>query len=211
MSQSMCLVFLAVGAVLSPSTIVVAQPYSVIVQLEYTSLENSGCIGGPVLGLTETSVMLQYMEMKTSGVPSLQEWINLAVINVTLTGQSFPVRITRFLTLGSSCSVRQGVQFRLLQLEHGGGGCNCWSLDSMSVTLAGELRVFVPIAREEDICFTTGINAVFCELGAGEPRGLVTRVLYFPGSDGTRCVSDTLLATKGPPQPINCFMETPHL
>ena len=51
---------------------------------------------------------------------TLQQWQDLAAFPA---GEDTDA--LRSLPLGSSV---QGVQFRLLQLEHGGGGCNCWYL-----------------------------------------------------------------------------------
>lgn len=210
--MSVSLLCLAVAALLSHST-VVGHLHSVTVLLEYISLQGTECIGGSV-GLTNTSVLLQFREVMADAVP--WEWTDLAVMNITFEGGP-PVRITSSFTVDNSTV--QGLQFRLVQLEHGGGGCNCWSLDSAIVTLGQELKLletqpFIQ-PREHTFCFTTGMEeTTFCDLGAGEARGGVTRVLYLPGNNGSRCIGDSnrlLFPMGGPPLPTNCSMETPHL
>lgn len=206
--KSCCLLpCLAVVALVCSIKAVTGQSHSVNVQLQYSSLSSSGCIGGNEDGLTNTSVLLQYRVAVLDGsvaasAPTLGEWIDLAARNATPSAN-----VMQFLTLDSSV---QGLQLRLLQLEHGGGSCNCWYLDSMAVTLDNSADV--QLSAIDDTCFTTGSGS-FCDGGAGEARGLITRVLYFPGSNGTMCGSDddTLISRQGPSLPPNCSTETPRL
>lgn len=152
-------------------------------------------------GLTDTSVLLQYRVMIVDGATA--EWDDVASIP--------SMRETMVMELLTLNSPVQGVQFRLLQLEHGGGGCNCWSLDSMAVTLDNSAG---SIAGETDTCFTTGTGVgSFCDGGAEQARGLITRVFYFSGISGTRCVgiNDMLISNQGPSVPPNCFMMIPRL
>lgn len=205
MKSGCCLLlYLAVVALVCPSKPVIGQSLSVGVELQYTPLVASDCIGGGEDGLTNTSVLLQYRVVMTDG--ATLEWNDVAAIPSM--GETM---VTRLLTLNGPV---EGVQFRLLQLEHGGGGCNCWTLDSMAVTLdsAGTLS----LAGESDTCFTssTGMGfGSFCDDGAGEARGFITRVFYFPGNDGIRCGSDNnmLISDQGPSLPPNCAMEIPRL
>ena len=190
---------LVVMALMYPSQPVLGQTHSVDIQVQYTALIGSDCVGGSVDGLTNTSVLLQYRVLPDAAT-TLQQWQDLAAFPAgedTDALRSFP--------LGSSV---QGVQFRLLQLEHGGGGCNCWYLLSMTVTLDS-----ASAQLENNTCFTTSSSPAYCDGGAGEARGVVTRVFYFSGNNGTMCGNDTdtLIPNQGPSLPPNCSMEIPRL
>ncbi len=177
--------------------------HSVTVQLRYTTLDpGTSCIGGDV-GLTNTSVLLQYRLLVEEG--DAREWTDLTALETRI--QQL-ITVMESLDLDSSV---QGVQFRLLQLEHGGGSCHCWTLDSMSVML--DEQPLTTLSYQEDICFPTGATGTFCDGNAREARGMVTRVFYFPGSSGTECANhgDTLIASRGPSLPQDCTAMTPRL
>lgn len=189
--------------------------HSVTVQLQLSTPPTSyDCIGGEV-GLTNTSILLQYKTVQQQDAlnssfdanTTLQQWTDVAATNL-----SAPSPVS--LTLGLDSSV-QGLQFRLLQLEHGGGSCNCWALDSMAITLASQAQVWLEAG---DICLMSGDQlgqglGTFCDGGAGEARGSITRVFHFLGSSGSRCASgsQTLIDTQEPSLPDDCSMVVPRL
>ena len=162
------------------------------------------CIGGEEVGLTNTSVQFQYRTISTTS--AIGDWITLAALPVNATSSTTP-------TLDFNDSVK-GVQFRLLQLEHGGGGCNCWTVQAFSF-----------MAISGDACYIKGSqsqsrligNRRFCGGIASDARGLISRVLYFNGSnDGEDCPGDsssTLISNKGPPLPqdYNCSTAIPRM
>ena len=188
--------------VMALSQPVLGQTHSVDVQLQYTGLAGFDCVGGSVDGLTNTSVLLQYRVLPDAAT-TLQQWQDLAAFPA---GEDTDA--LRSLPLSSSV---QGVQFRVLQLEHGGGGCNCWYLLSVAVTLDSASAQL--LSSENNTCFTTSSSPAYCDGGAGEARGVVTRVFYFPGNNGTMCGNDTdtLIPNQGPSLPPNCSMEIPRL
>jgi hypothetical protein len=74
-----------------------------------------------------------------------------------------------------------------------------------------------PVTTEDGICFTTGSAglglASFCGGGAEEARGTITRVFYFPGSNGSMCGDDNnvLISNQGSSLPPSCSGEIPRL
>ena len=164
------------------------------------------CIGGDV-GLTNTSILVQYRVLETVSMdPMITEvfdWQFLAEIDVSqVFGQilNFTVNDTD-----------QGVQIRFLQLEHGGGECNCWNFT----------RNFGIYLDDADIIFIMGCTitpvhdfATICGLSASEPRGATTIGYYFTGSDGERCPGNSsvgLISDQGPPLPENCATTSPRM
>lgn len=193
--------------------------HSVTVHLQLSSPPTSyDCIGGEV-GLSNTSIMLQYKMVQQEEAPissspsaattALREWTDVTALKIS---SSQPSAASVTFSLDSSV---QGIQFRLLQLEHGGGTCNCWTLDSMTVTLeSSQAHVSLGIV---DICFTSGDLpgqglGTFCNGSAGEARGSVTRVFYFLGSNGSLCGSDnTLIDSQESSLPDDCSTVIPRL
>ena len=89
-----------------------------------------------------------------------------------------------------------GMQFRLLQLEHGGGECNCWEV--MQV----QGRVDNSASLLTNHCFVR-----YCGGSASDARGVITEALYFGLNSGRRCpdtTSSTLISNKGPAITENC-------
>ncbi len=74
------------------------------------------------MGLTETPIALYYRK-QVPGAQLVEGWIFLAVVPAE--------EFHKNLTLNSNTD---GVQFKLVQLEHGGGNCNCWQVNSLNVT-----------------------------------------------------------------------------
>ena len=106
------------------------------VKLETISImdNDGGCVGGAV-GLTNISVLLQY---RTVTLPKLSEWTFLAELS--------PKEASNRSLQVPQLDEGVGVQFRLLQLEHGGGRCNCWRVQRLEV--AGASIHFAP----SDVC-----------------------------------------------------------
>ena len=79
-------------------------------------------------GLTDFRVQWQFRERRLDG--DMGDWKPLAVSRLErvepISGQ---------IVLNSSTV--DGLQIRFLQLEHGGGRCNCWSLSALSVRVDG--------------------------------------------------------------------------
>ena len=104
------------------STTIVATPTALITPREAPP---GGCEMDQ--GLTDLRVQLEYREIRLDG--DIGDW--------KLGGFSRLERvdsITEGIVLSSSTV--DGLQIRFLQLEHGGGLCNCWS-STLSVTVNG--------------------------------------------------------------------------
>ena len=138
-----------------------------------TSDAEDACIGGDV-GLADTSVLVQYRLFgKSTSEPS---WIDLTDMNPK---QGFNG------TLGLhqlSISKNQSVQLRLLQLEHGGGSCNCWSVEEALITWNHN-------GDNVDIINGTHANCprienLFCDGNASQARGFA-RSISFQNSQPT--------------------------
>ena len=165
------------------------------VNVAIRNYDSDTCIGDEEVGLTDTSILFQYRAIINTSV--IGDWRTLAALPV---------------------DTIKGVQFRLLQLEHGGGGCNCWEVQSFSITINNR-------AISEDACYIKGSqsesksigNRRFCGGIASDARGLISRVLYFNGAnDGEDCPGDsssTLISNKGPPLPqdYDCSTAIPRM
>ena len=105
----------------------------------------------------------------------------------------------------------EGFQLRLVQFEHGGGTCNCWTHSDLDVTVNNsELPV--------DYCLRTvdEETGLFCSTSAEEGRGEITIAHYFaikpvtsdecPGDSGEILVTD-----QGSPLPDFCKTATPRM
>ena len=102
---------------------VAVSSHLVAVDLTINSLQNTGdCVGGNV-GLTDTSVQLQYREFRTSD-SGQSNWMTL--VSIPINGSQNIISVME--NINTVASSVLGVQFRLLQLEHGGGECNCWEV-----------------------------------------------------------------------------------
>ena len=78
-------------------------------------------------GLTDLRVQLEYREIGLDG--DMGDWES---------GPSSRLEQIDFLmevAIALNSSTVDGLQIRFLQLEHGGGQCNCWSLSAFSVTV----------------------------------------------------------------------------
>ena len=151
------------------------------------------CDGGDT-GLTNTSLLVEYRIVNTtSSTSSVGEWRYLA-------DQSVPVNI-----VGAQLpdSAADGFQIRVLQLEHGGGMCNCWTLNTIHVNCGGDT-----VYTSTDMCSHQGLygSMLFCFDYASRARGLITEVYCSVSSNSEPCPgdSDTLLPIGGPALPSHC-------
>ena len=181
---------------------------SVELDLEIVPVNDSNCIGGPEIGLTNTTVLLQHRELGTDHDSTL-EWRFLADIDPN---KGLEERLT--VDIENNGSTPAGVQLRLLQLEHGGGVCNCWQVDRAILTLSNEMEINI---TESDFCSVSELDSrdqnKFCGGYAGKVRGLVTKVFMLNSSMGG-CpgdTSNTILCTKGEPVTVSCSDVTPRM
>ena len=170
----------------------------------YTSKANDACIGGDV-GLTDTLVLVHYrlFTIIFNGVIYYSDWIYVTKINAkegfygTLDLQPHIIFL--------------GIQLRLLQLEHGGGSCNCWSVEEALVTWNSSMHT---IKRDNIIegandqgqnCPTT--QTLFCGGIASEARGFLYRItrLFSWATFIPRCLmNDRLIIRQGSLLSQNC-------
>ena len=155
------------------------------------------CIGGGV-GLTNTSVLVEYRIVNTTSFPvSVGEWRFLAaeILTRTINTEKNEAQIHH--------SAADGFQLRLLQLEHGGGQCNCWRLTSITVDCGGDMT-----DTSTAMCSQQGLYAtsLFCFESASRARGLITEVYCSVSNNSEPCPgdSDTLLPSGGPALPSHC-------
>ena len=176
---------------------VVVSSHLVAVDLTINSLQNTGdCVGGNV-GLTDTSVQVQYREIATSGSGE-SDWMTL--VSIPINGSQNIISVMENMTLADSVF---GVQFRLLQLEHGGGECNCWEV----MQVQGRVNNSASLLNNH--CLVR-----YCGGSGSDARGVIIETLYFTGSSDNRCPGDsnsTLISNKGPAITENCSIITPRL
>ena len=171
----------------------------VAVDLTINSLQNTGdCVGGNV-GLTDTSVQVQYREFTNSSSGSGQsDW--MALVSIPINGSQNSISVMENMTLANSVF---GVQFRLLQMEHGGGECNCWNVTKV------QGRVNISASLLNNHCLVR-----YCGGSASDARGVITEALYFGLNSRRRCPTrsaSTLISNKGPAIKENCSTITPRL
>ena len=153
-----------------------------------------------------TSVLLQYRLVGTSA--TVPPWTTLR----TLISNDPNME-----TLHLDGSV-EGVQFRVVQFEHGGGGCNCWAI------FFGQIMVIIDDQQQTlgtgDFCLSSGLNDdCFCGTRANEARGTITAAFYFATnstSSGEMCPGDSnsIIVSaheQGPSLPQNCSTITPRM
>ena len=158
------------------------------------------------MGLTNISVVAQYRALETVSTDPVRtavlDWVFLAEVNLT---QDFD-QVIEF-TLNDT---EQGVQFRFLQMEHGGGECNCWDLiTALEIFLDDTMMAVSPCIQTDST-----VTALLCGLRASEPRGATTIGYYFTGSDGEMCPGNSsvgLISDQGPPLPQNCATASPRM
>ena len=160
------------------------------------------CIGGGI-GLTNTSVLVEYRIVDTTSSPaSVGEWRFLAADIVTNL-----IAIERNESQIHH-SAADGFQLRLLQLEHGGGQCNCWKLNSISVDCGGDMTdTSTAMCSQQGLYNIIGSDKMLlCLDYASRARGLITEVYCSVSNNSEPCPgdSDTLLPSGGPALPSHC-------
>ena len=164
--------------------------------VSYSSDATDACIGGDV-GLTETSVLVQYRfitSVQSATQSTTTDWRTLTKIDPKI-----GLDETLNLTIPGSSAL--GVEFRLLQLEHGGGSCNCWSVEEAIVESIGGLI----INQEVGMCFRTQ-ESEFCGGTASRARGFISTPTLQTSTvnDCPERSSEFLIAPKESPLPQNC-------
>lgn len=141
--------------------------YSLTLALDIAHSGPSSCIGGDE-GLTNTSVLVEYRPVETPQ----PEWSFVAEVS---TSQHY----NQTLQFNLNDSI-EAVQFRLLQLEHGGGECNCWSVSRMELMLESCITEKVTLGIY-DLCVSTHTdhNFSFCGDSSNSERGAITREISF--------------------------------
>ena len=163
------------------------------------------CLYGGDTGLTNTSILVHYRGVViTPGETTVQEWTPLIAIP---TNESFREMIPFELS-----GTADGVQFRFLQLEHGGGQCSCWRVTVNTITLNG---ISAPVSS---VCFVTtdpATPSTACAGSASVERGGMTTVMYLPGrSGGEQCPANSsqgLIAPQISPLLQDCASTTPRM
>ena len=140
--------YFLIYTVLLSSTLVVshAQGSSGRVLYNISFIKGSECIGGQKVGLTDTSIKLEYREVVNCEKfdcevdDSVRKWRYIATIT--------PEERNGNRSINISCPESvQGIQLRLLQLEHGGGGCNCWEVEEFK--LVNGSGWVIPLVEDE--------------------------------------------------------------
>ena len=159
-------------------------------EVSVTHVPNTGdCVGGNI-GLTGTSVQVQYREITDGGETNWK----------TIVAESQSMSSMQNMNFNG---VALGVQFRVLQLEHGGGVCNCWDLQGTANTSNTTISLL-----------TNPCSVRYCGGSASDARGVITEALYFTGSSGNRCPwnsDSTLISNKGPAITKDCSIITPRM
>ena len=169
---------------------------AVNIELSITALDFASCSIGNEIGLTKTSVLVEYRIVNTtSSSSSVGEWRYLADV--------IPIADPFSIQTQLNDSAGNGFQLRLLQLEHGGGGCNCWYIsDNISVNCGGDMT-----DTSTAMCSQQGLGSdLFCLDYASRARGMITEVYCSVSNNSEPCPgdSDTLLPSGGPALPSHC-------
>ncbi len=147
--------------------------------------------------------MLDYREIGMDTTGLVGGWINLAVIPAQIIAFSNSDLVRDNTSFSIS---EEHVQFRFLQLVHGGDGCNCWSDLELWITYNDEAtsptHLDLTTSTNDNTC--TRINnrdslrssskTAYCIGAVNETRGLITRVVYSDGSSGddnNKCPGDS--------------------
>ena len=193
---------------------------SLRVSLRLEPYNDLRCYGSRIKGLDDYMVRVEYRFLYSANDSNVSDWKTLFRVD-----PNAPMSKDQSRDI-SALDSTQGLQVRLLQLEHNAGGCNCWSLDSLTLQLTlsntnQQSNLSAELVLEdgnftESICHSEiGNGNVFC-LGNGyEARGVITRALYFPGiENGERCPrnsNSSLFPTETAYWPENCSSVTPRM
>ena len=166
------------------------------VELEISHIKEGSCDDDS--GLTTDSILLEYRNISLPNSAPDSEWILLGEIQL-IDGMTHEV------------DVSDDVQFRLLQLEHGGGRCNCWRVERLEVILNnGTMTNFMLQAHtcaKLNHDTADGNPDDYCGGPAWEARGLITTVLTHNGTITEDCPGDsnrTLIPSIRPPLSTSC-------
>ena len=180
---------------------------SVNVELDLDRESVAGsCLGGETLGLTNTSVLVEYrlLQIATlSANASETAWRFLAEVNAS---QGFDQNLSLDIEVPVDS---HGFQLKLLQREHGGGGCNCWRVASLALSNCSNGSY-----SDYGVCRTRrGSNGVFCLGRAWQHRGMITTAFYCSELSSYECPegSTDLIPLKGSALPLNCDEMSPRM
>ena len=192
--------------VLFLTSVVTGLSVNVELNLESSSVAGS-CLGGETLGLTNTSVLVEYrlLQIATlSANASETAWRFLAEVNAS---QGFDQNLTLDIEVPVDF---HGFQLKLLQTaEHGGGGCNCWRVASLAISNCSNGSY-----NYSDACRTRrGSDGSFCLGRATQHRGMVTAAFYCSELSSDKCPmgSNNLIPSKGSALPPNCDKMSPRM
>lgn len=169
------------------------------------------CLGGNTLGLTNTSVLVEYRliqinESSPNATASVQEWRFLAEVNAS---QGFDQHLSLVIELPVDS---HGFQLKLLQTEHGGGGCNCWRVASIVLGNCSNGSYNASGACSKEGGGTSG-SLNFCLDYPPNPRGMITAAFYCSELSSDECPGgrDNLIPSKGSALPPNCSEMSPRM
>ena len=182
------------------------------VTIEMREDSTATCIGGNQIGFNR-NIRKEYRLLETSLSPPeavvVGEW-------VLLSDRFATDRTEEELQINDSVI---GLQFRLWQVGHLGGGCGCWEVGEFVVTVSTDhgssavrlVNYTISAGNLSDItCYLT-----LCNINANEARGFISKALYFPdGESGVECPgnsSGSLFSEFRPPLPENCDTITPRM
>ncbi len=181
-------------------------PVTVNLDFSPTRCQNTyACIGEDV-GLTNTSILFQYREIAVvNSTATPLEWRFLDVLRCC----DDPLNVNS----GHNLSISElGVQFRLLQLEHGGGSCNSWVIRKITITSSS-----VDITGLLSLCYSVHFGGCLTS-SASEARGYISNARYFHPSptvfDDSLCPGDSesaLISNKGSALHPNCNTMLPRM
>jgi len=143
----------------------------VTIDMIVAHLGTNSCVGGDD-GLTNTSVLVQYRTTENSR----NGWGFLAEIRADMTFDG-----SMNLALDNSV---ESFQMRLLQLEHGGWSCNCWSVEKLYIRAGNICNTTNLQLDDSTLCLRRSLQVtshLFCRedmnLSASRARGALLKPL----------------------------------
>ena len=173
--------------------------------LEFGFVPLEVCPYGGDTGLTNTSILLYYRGvMITSNGTTVQEWTPLTAMPLNETSSEvIPFELS---------DTADGVQFRFLQLEHGGGQCSCWRV-TVNTVIFNETRS--GFTRTCSLVTDQASPSEACTGSASVERGGITIVKYLSNRiAGEDCPADSsqgLIANRSSPLSQDCASTTPRM
>ena len=165
------------------------------------------CLGGETLGLTNTSVLVEYRLLQIATLSANATgtaWRFLAEVNAS---QGFDQNLSLDIEVPVDS---HGFQLKLLQREHGGGGCNCWRVASLALSNCSNGSYSDSVACSMEGHTSSGS---FCLGHARRPRGMITTAFYCSELSSDECPgdSDRLDPLIGSALPLNCDEMSPRM